>query len=419
MNGIDSRKILAVLENLNNVDSLRKLFVEKLNYDYANQELFIEFPRSINNVILSTKIISEKGDFKVILCTVDDILKDIERPAVKTISSYYPYNIIVFTNKQNEEFLFSSSTQDIGKVQAKRVRGFQRVSDGKTDNLRTIAERLSKIYAPDGYSPLALMTRYKEASEVKPVSPHTKKKWIILCISDLHVGSHFGLFPKGFKTGKGDERKLNKRQEELWDKWQQMKKDVGYYDTVFLLGDLVSISGNKGEQVRAALKLLRPICKKRHVVRITGHYTSVDYNVNKSIISALKNSTLKMEFGRVIANFSLPGTNKIINIAHDSGCAPIDKGTRMTKEEILYSYSEQLMKIKSPDVAKAHILIRGHYLTYAHHEIPGKHIIWNPGFVGSISNLHSIAYYFRNQPDIGVVKLEITEDDINVIPYLY
>lgn len=67
-----------------------------MNYDYANQELAIEFPKSITDKIYSTKIISEKGDFKVILCTVDTLLKGIELPllselyraAIFTISSY-------------------------------------------------------------------------------------------------------------------------------------------------------------------------------------------------------------------------------------------------------------------------------------------------------------------------------------------
>jgi len=76
MNGTtDWRRIQSVLENLNDVDTLRKLFVDELNYDYANRELVIEFPKSINDKIHSTKIIAEKGDFKVILCTVENFFK--------------------------------------------------------------------------------------------------------------------------------------------------------------------------------------------------------------------------------------------------------------------------------------------------------------------------------------------------------
>jgi len=54
----DWRKILTILKNLNGVDKLKQLFVDELNYDYKkDQELLIEFPKSINDKIHSTKII--------------------------------------------------------------------------------------------------------------------------------------------------------------------------------------------------------------------------------------------------------------------------------------------------------------------------------------------------------------------------
>ena len=145
MNGTTHwQRIRTVLENLNDIGTLRKLFVDELNYDYANQELLIEFPKSINDKIHSTKIISEKGDFKVILCTVENFLKGVELPAVKVISSYYLHNLIVFTNKKNDGFHFVN-TKYIGEVEVKNVRGLRRITVGETDRLRTAAESLSKI----------------------------------------------------------------------------------------------------------------------------------------------------------------------------------------------------------------------------------------------------------------------------------
>ena len=399
------RSIRAVLEHLTDIDTLRKLFVEELNYDYANQELLIEFPKSINEMIHSTKIISEKSDFKVILCTVDDLSKSVELSAVKTISSYYPYNLIVFTNDKNDEFHFSINTKYVGKGETK-------ITVGRTDRLRTAAKRLSKIYAPDGIAPLALMTQCEEAFDVKAVSEYVKKEWNVLCISDLYVGSNFGLFPKGFKTRSGNEIKLNKLQEELWNKWQRMKEDIGKYDAVFLLGDLVKGYGkhqliaNLNEQMNAALKLLRPLCKEKKVFVITEksrYRASADFEIDKSIAKHLNGY-----FGGPIANVPLKGTTKIINIAHGSNYA------RMPKDRLLSLLSERLVE-KFPAVD---ILIR-HYHSYAHLEKLGKHIILNPGFVGPRLNLRSISNYFHNPPDTGVVKLEISADDINVIPCLY
>jgi hypothetical protein len=401
----DWGRILTVLKNLNDIKTLRELFVEKLNYDYANQELLIVFPKSVNGMIHSTKIISEKGDFKVILCTVDEYLsKSVELSAVKTISSYYLYNLIVFTNDKNDKFHFSINTKYVGEEGTK-------ITVGRTDRLRTAAERLSKIYAPDGIAPLALMARCEEAFDAEAVSEYVKREWNVLCISDLHVGSNFGLFPKGFKTRSGNEIKLNKLQEELWNKWQRMKEDIGKYDAVFLLGDLVKGYGkhqliaNLNEQMNAALKLLRPLCKKKKVFVITEKSrTSADFEIDKSIAKHLNGY-----FGGPIADVPLKGTNKIINIAHYGSVY-----ARMSKDNLLSLLSERLM-IKFPAVD---ILIR-HYHTYAHLEKLGKHIILNPGFVGPRLNLRSISNYFHNPPDTGVVKLEISADDINVMPYLY
>lgn len=179
------RRIQPVLEGLNDVDTLRKLFIDELNYDYANQELLIEYPKSITEKIHSTKIIAEKGDFKIILCTIENLLKGVELPAVKAISGYYLHNLIVFTNPKNDEFHFVN-TKYVGEVEAKNVRGFRRITVGKTDRLRTAAERLTKIFAPEGIKPLALMNKYIEAFDVEAVSEAFYKTFVEI-YKDLRI----------------------------------------------------------------------------------------------------------------------------------------------------------------------------------------------------------------------------------------
>lgn len=175
----DWRRIQTVLKELDDIDTLKKLFVEELNYDPANQELLIEFPKSIKDKIHSTKIISEKGDFKVILCTVDKLLKGVELPAVKTISRYYLYNLIVFANDKNDEFHFVN-TKYIREEGAEKAKGFRRITVGKTDRLRTAAERLEEIYASEGIPPLALMTQCVEAFDVEAVSEAFYKSFVAI-----------------------------------------------------------------------------------------------------------------------------------------------------------------------------------------------------------------------------------------------
>jgi len=177
-----SSEILPILdlirENGVNPDLLRNLFIEKLNYDFIDKKALIEYPESIKNNVISTKIISEKGDFKVLFCEIDTLLKGIELPVVKSISGQYPANIIIFTNRDGDETHFIN-TKYVGKRKdEKKVKGFRRITIGKTDRLRTAAERLSKIYADDGISMLTLMVKCEEAFDVEAVSKEFYKEFV-------------------------------------------------------------------------------------------------------------------------------------------------------------------------------------------------------------------------------------------------
>lgn len=173
--------ILPILEEIRDkgadINVMRSLFIERLNYDFADKKTLIEFPERIKENVLSTKIISEKNGFKVLFCTIDSLLKGIELPAVKTISRYYPANLIIFTNKERDEAHFIN-TKFVGKERDKKVKGFRRITIGKTDRLRTASERLSKIYAYDGISTLALMSKCEEAFDVEAVSTEFYKEFV-------------------------------------------------------------------------------------------------------------------------------------------------------------------------------------------------------------------------------------------------
>ena len=174
-------EILPILEQIrdNGVDIgiMRKLFIEGLNYDFADQEALIEFPESIRNKVLSTTIISEKNGFKVLFCIIDSLLKGVELPVVKSISRYHPANIIIFTDRESNEAHFIN-TRYVGKEQDKEAKGFRRITVSQTDRLRTAAERLSRIYASDGMSAFDLMSNCEEAFDVEAVSKEFYKKFV-------------------------------------------------------------------------------------------------------------------------------------------------------------------------------------------------------------------------------------------------
>ena len=178
-------EILSILEQIKNTgvnaDILKKLFIERLNFEPAEQEVSPEildnFPKEVKDKILSIKIISKLDNFKVIFCIIDSLLKGTEREVVKSISRYYPENIIIFTNKENNEAHFIN-TKYIGKEKERKARGFRRITVGKTDRLRTAAERLSNIYADEGISTLALMTKCEEAFDIEAVSKEFYKEFV-------------------------------------------------------------------------------------------------------------------------------------------------------------------------------------------------------------------------------------------------
>jgi methylase of polypeptide subunit release factors len=174
-------EVLPILEEISdkgaNINIMRKLFIEKLNYEFADQELHIEYPESIKEKVLSTDIISEKNEFKVIFCKIKTLLTGIELPVVKSITRYWPANIIIFTNEECDEAHFIN-TKYVGKERDKKVKGFRRITVGKTDRLRTAAERLSKIYADVGVSVSALMTKCEEAFDVEAVSEEFYEEFV-------------------------------------------------------------------------------------------------------------------------------------------------------------------------------------------------------------------------------------------------
>jgi len=178
-------EIFPILEQIKNtgvnVDILKKLFIERLNFEPAEQEVSPEildkFPKDVKDKILSIKIISKVDNFKVIFCVIDSLLKGIERKAVKSISSYYLENIIVFTNKEGSETHFIN-TKYIKKDKKPEARGFRRITVGKTDRLRTAAERLLKIYAYDGISSLTLTSNCEKAFDVEAVSKEFYKEFV-------------------------------------------------------------------------------------------------------------------------------------------------------------------------------------------------------------------------------------------------
>ena len=98
----DWKDVKFALENLKTDEDVRKLFIEKSNFDYVNKRLDgIDFSPQINRTKRKNGRSASKRNFKIILCKINALLKGIERPAVQAISRYYLNNLIVFTDKRD------------------------------------------------------------------------------------------------------------------------------------------------------------------------------------------------------------------------------------------------------------------------------------------------------------------------------
>ncbi len=250
-------------------------------------------------------------------------------------------------------------------------------------------------------------------------------KRVIAFISDLHVGSSYGLFPKGIETPQGNEIKLNKGQEKLLEYWNEFwsKADRWDVDTVIDCGD--SCSGlNRKEfgvnlmasdlevQKDAYVSLIKPHVKGRQYINITGsgYHQSLDTKIQKDIAKRLGG-----KFYGAIANIHPVKTSRIINISHGVGGAFVYRSTALDREGLFQLASTALGKIPKVD-----IVVRGHLHSFIHLHMPSQHLIQLPCWVAYEPNKIMLKSYGKLQPDIGAVILFIDEEDrVDIHHYLY
>ena len=241
----------------------------------------------------------------------------------------------------------------------------------------------------------------------------------ILILSDLHIGSTFGLFPRGFKTKQGNEIKLNSGQCALLYYFDKMIDELSKINYLFLLGDLIqglnpSESGrwvmptDFDIQIEACIFLLKKITKKFSDLKIIGisgtpYHTSDIFHPEKYIIEELGG-----KFLNEIATIKLK--DYYINLSHGVSQAVVYRTTILEREMFFSSIAEYSNKIK-----KIEIFIRGHWHIALLMFYPSlkKWYIQNPGWQGYVPYRRTLMYYGKSQPDIGATLLELpTPKDI-------
>lgn len=243
----------------------------------------------------------------------------------------------------------------------------------------------------------------------------------ILCVSDIHPGSIYGMLPPDFIASTGVTIKQNALQKYLWDCWQHMLQwaTAEPLDGIVVLGDVVEGKQPKSrcaelclplveDQEDAAVGILKPLISKAKckVFFVKGTFyhddelgRSVD-NVAKDLrgdayeglgTGRLAKEVLDLDIGGVVADFSH-------GISVSGGlyrAVAIDR-------EALWS----ALAGKAGQAPKADIIVRAHAHYFVHVEHVSKHALILPAWQGQTSYMRKNSRY-RMIPDIGAVILQI------------
>ena len=141
--------VLNILQNLRDLDRLKKLFWEELNYERENKPLSMRgWPESAKQALAEAPILFASGGednaFHVVYCrlTSPDLSRGFERPVVNQLLRDHPYSLFVFSNKSQSAWHFLNVKFD---EQTERRRLFRRITVRQGAGLRTATERLQLL----------------------------------------------------------------------------------------------------------------------------------------------------------------------------------------------------------------------------------------------------------------------------------
>ncbi|MDI6751276.1 MAG: N-6 DNA methylase [bacterium] len=168
----DSKRIRELLEALNTEADLARLFIEELDFEMSRQNILEVLTPKYQPQVEDLKIIAELGEFKIILCRIKRLLKGDEREIFNQIANRYSHSLVVFTSPDFSEWHFTSLKYiELEKQKLERkIRPFRRIVVGKTERLRTAAERIALLEVSDSDSPLVIHNRCNQAFDVEAVT---------------------------------------------------------------------------------------------------------------------------------------------------------------------------------------------------------------------------------------------------------
>ncbi len=173
--------VLSIIQHLRDLNGLKKLFWEELNYESENKPLSIRgWPDSDRNALADDPVVfatgGEDNAFRVIYCKFasDTPFRGLQRPVVNRLIKDHPYALFIFSNRLQTHWHFLNVKYDSN---AEKRRLFRRITVRPGDGLRTASERLHLLdLKPDNQHdftnapPLQIQAFCDEAFNVEQVT---------------------------------------------------------------------------------------------------------------------------------------------------------------------------------------------------------------------------------------------------------
>ncbi len=247
------------------------------------------------------------------------------------------------------------------------------------------------------------------------------KRRRILCVSDIHPGSIYGMLPPDFVASTGQPVPQNPIQKHLWNCWQDM---IAWacaepLDAIVVVGDVVEGKQPKSrcaelclplvcDQEAASVKILKPLFDrakcKTYFVKGTFYHDdelgrSVD-NVAKDLRAATYEGLGTGTHAKEVLDLDVDGVG--LDFSHGiSVSGGLYRAVAIDREALWSALSG-----KEGKAPKADVIVRGHAHYFVHVEHPSKHAIILPAWQVQTSYMRKNSRY-RMIPDIGAVILRL------------
>jgi hypothetical protein len=242
----------------------------------------------------------------------------------------------------------------------------------------------------------------------------------IAFVSDLHVGSPYGLWPNEFVCPTGHIIKASRGQLKILEYWNDFLIQCKRYkvDTIVSLGDVVDGTNRKeygrdrmvtdlNLQILAARQLLEPVTKGRKFFGVsgTGYHDSLDFRAEESLIKDLDGT-----YWGLLRNIKLKGTKVVLNVSHGRGGGTLYRSTKGDKELLFILAAEAAKKIDF----HVDCFVRGHLHFYGYIDQAVNSYLACPGWTDWIPYPPSLGLIGK-QPDIGfVIMLINNKNEISI-----